>query len=63
LQIVGELRVERNQREARISQLEKELQSSEKLRNECKVESNRARQELTEYKQKCASVQDEVCDV
>ena len=59
-QTICELRSERNQREARVLELEKELSDYECKWKESEVEMTRNRQNLSEVKQKCASLTDEV---
>lgn len=60
LKEIGKLRAERNQREAVISKLEKDLKVIECRRKEIEVETNRTRQQLTESKQKCSNLESEV---
>nr|XP_018671543.1 ankycorbin-like [Ciona intestinalis] len=58
--MVSELRVERNQREAKIAELGQELGKFENQKKENEVESNQARQQLTEAKQRCSELSEEV---
>ena len=52
--------MDRNQREARITQLEKSLMKSETRKKELEVDGNRIRQQLTVARQMHASVNKEV---
>ncbi|XP_078484392.1 uncharacterized protein LOC100181379 isoform X2 [Ciona intestinalis] len=61
--MVSELRVERNQREAKISELGRELGKFENQKKENEVESNQARQQLTEAKQRCSELSEEVSNL
>jgi len=57
---ISELRSERNQKEARVLQVEKELGKFEAKWKESEVEMNRNRQSLTDYKQKCSTLTDQI---